>query len=260
MNNSIAVIGADQNLPDVLTQQERETLVTCEETITANIHTFIAVGQALRVIRDGRLYRETHQTFERYCRDRWDFTRTHGYRLIGATETMEVLSPIGGALPTAETQVRPLLQFELADRPKVWQDVQARLQLGASRCVTGRINQIVQYLIQGSDDKPYRRRCKELRKARRERLQHAEERMQRQFFEAHVTTRRQEAPLPDDNLTQLGNIASELQNTLVRMKDSYDAMEVPDDHVVKQMMVAIEVSIARLASRVAEQQAVGQTA
>ena len=263
MDNSTAgalVEEQDANVAEHLNQQEREMLAACEQTITANVQVFMKVGESLRLIRDSKLYRETHKTFQAYCRERWDFTRTHAYRLIGAAETMEVLSPLGDTLPTAETQVRPLLQFGLADRPQVWRDVQTRLRIGDSRCATGKINQIVQNLIQGSDDEPYRQRRKVLRRERRERLRQAEKREQRLICESHVTSRRQEAPLPDDNLTQLGNIASKLKNALVRTKDSYEAMEVPDDHVVNQMMVAIEISVARLTSWIAAQRTQDQAA
>jgi hypothetical protein len=41
-------------------------------------------GEALTVIRDGKLYRATHATFEDYCQQVWGIERRHGYRLIEA--------------------------------------------------------------------------------------------------------------------------------------------------------------------------------
>lgn len=41
-------------------------------------------GRALTVIRDARLYRETHATFEAYCRERWQMSRPRAYQLISA--------------------------------------------------------------------------------------------------------------------------------------------------------------------------------
>jgi hypothetical protein len=36
---------------------------------------FYEAGKALAELRDRRLYRSTHKTFETYCRDRFRFTR-----------------------------------------------------------------------------------------------------------------------------------------------------------------------------------------
>jgi len=53
-----------------------------EVIIGQGIATFIEVGIALAEIRDGRLYLETHSTFEDYCRVRWDLGRSRAYQLI----------------------------------------------------------------------------------------------------------------------------------------------------------------------------------
>jgi len=57
--------------------------------------TFVEVGQALMKIRDARLYRETHETFESYCRERWGWSRRHANRTIQAAEVAGVLGPMG---------------------------------------------------------------------------------------------------------------------------------------------------------------------
>lgn len=65
------------------------------------------------MIRDARLYRDTHATFEDYVEQRWDISRSPAYRLIDAWPLAERLSPIGDKLN--ERQVRELLP--LASRP-----------------------------------------------------------------------------------------------------------------------------------------------
>jgi hypothetical protein len=245
----------DTDVSEPLNQQERETLTSCEKTIAINIQTFVKVGEALRAIRDARLYRESHKTFEAYCRDRWNYGRAHAHRVISASETVKALSPIGDILPTAETQVRPLLQFDLADRPKVWADVRARIVSSHGRCTTRQVSQAIQELIQYSDDELYRRHRAEIRKQQRERRRQAEEREQRNFSKALLTRRQQEAALPDGDLNQLEEIASKLTNALARNKARYEALEIPDRHIVEQMMTTIEVSIKRLANWVGEQEA-----
>ena len=49
-------------------------------------------GQALRNIHDWRLYRETHATFEAYCRDRWNIGRAYAYKLIGCAISADKLN------------------------------------------------------------------------------------------------------------------------------------------------------------------------
>ncbi len=99
------------------------TLSECETVIEKGLSTFIEVGNALLEIRDNRLYREFHSTFEDYCRERWGFNRAHAYRFIDAAETIKNLSPIGDILPATESQARPLSQLPPEQQREVWQQV-----------------------------------------------------------------------------------------------------------------------------------------
>ena len=94
--------GADQ-----LTGREQTDLTTCEAALDNLRIAFWAAGKALQVIRDARLYRNTHATFEEYLADRWDMSRPQAYRLIDAWPLAERLSPIGDKIN--ESQVRELL-------------------------------------------------------------------------------------------------------------------------------------------------------
>ncbi|MFI6522605.1 hypothetical protein ACIBF1_44130 [Spirillospora sp. NPDC050679] len=96
-----------------LSHRERTDLKTCEAAIDGLRLAFWAAGKALQTIRDARLYRETHATFEDYVQDRWEFSRPQAYRLIAAWPLAERLSPIGDTALN-EGQVRELLP--LADR------------------------------------------------------------------------------------------------------------------------------------------------
>lgn len=90
-----------------LDEDEADLLARHEATIRAGLDTFREVGRALLVIRDERLYRTTHGTFEDYCQDRWLLTRQHVNRLVQASEVVGILEPIGST-PTTESQARPL--------------------------------------------------------------------------------------------------------------------------------------------------------
>lgn len=82
---------------------------------------FYEAGSALREIRDRKLYRSTHETFEEYCKERFGFQRSHCYQLIDASGVVDNLSAIGGQiLPTSERQVRPLTKLEPDEQRQVW--------------------------------------------------------------------------------------------------------------------------------------------
>lgn len=104
----------------ILDRSEAGELVECEAVIERGLATFYDVGTALLKIRDERLYRSTHDTFEDYCRGRWQMSRPQAYRLIEAAAIAENLSPIGDK-PTHESQIRPLTGLEPEQQRTVWE-------------------------------------------------------------------------------------------------------------------------------------------
>lgn len=102
-------------------------LAECEAVIQRGLATFVEVGQALLRIRDERLYRESHGTFEDYCRERWDFSVAQGKRLIAAAEVTEAMAPIG-AVPTTESVARELapLRAEPTQLREAWSEAVER--------------------------------------------------------------------------------------------------------------------------------------
>lgn len=100
---------------DEMTLEERNRLVVLEDAIDRSVRTQLEAGEALREIRDRRLYRRTHGTFEEYARQRFTFERAHAYRLIDMARVVEILSPAGDT-PTAERQARELAP--LLDEPE----------------------------------------------------------------------------------------------------------------------------------------------
>jgi len=91
-------------------------LAELETRIERGLQTFIEVGEALAEIRDQRLYRESHATFEAYCRERWGWSRQHAYRQIKAAQMVGTLSPMGDK-PANERQARALLAGTRESRP-----------------------------------------------------------------------------------------------------------------------------------------------
>jgi len=81
---------------------------------------FIDIGEALYEIRESRLYREGFDTFEDYCRNRWNFSRQRAYQLIEGAKIAELLSTDVTICPTSEAQVRPLTRLSMNDARAAW--------------------------------------------------------------------------------------------------------------------------------------------
>jgi hypothetical protein len=106
-----------------LTIAEAGQLAAQEAVIERGLKTFVDVGNALLTIRDGRLYRASHGTFEDYCRERWGMTDRRARQLMGAAETIALLQTgtIVPVLPITESQARPLTALPPERQAEAWQ-------------------------------------------------------------------------------------------------------------------------------------------
>jgi hypothetical protein len=77
---------------EALTEQEEADRHRLELKVE---RAFYEAGAALRELRDKRLYRSTHRTFEDYCQERFGYTRRRPYQLIEAAIVFENLSALG---------------------------------------------------------------------------------------------------------------------------------------------------------------------
>jgi hypothetical protein len=97
-------------------------LVELELVVEQGLATFVDVGNALLEIRDSRLYRGSHDTFEDYLEGRWSMSRQRGYQLIDAARVSTMVDT------TNERQARELVP--LLDQPDelrdAWQQTQER--------------------------------------------------------------------------------------------------------------------------------------
>lgn len=91
-----------------LSPDESARLTELESVVRSGLDTFVTVGRALAEIRDGRLYREMHGTFEAYCEEQWSLPRTRAYELISASEIAGRVSEISDIAPTREGQAKEL--------------------------------------------------------------------------------------------------------------------------------------------------------
>lgn len=90
-----------------LSRTEAADLFELERTISRGLAIFTDVGQALAAVRDRRLYRATHDTFEAYCAEQWGFTDRRARQMIDAATTVAAL-PTGTTVPVSERQAREL--------------------------------------------------------------------------------------------------------------------------------------------------------
>lgn len=125
---------------EILTEAEQQDLEVLEMVIAQGIAAFYEVGRALREIRDRRLYRATHRSFDDYLKG---WTRRLGRRraeqLVEAARTMEELGfepaevrtigshspapqPLPAPRPTSERQTRPLAGLPAEDKRRIWLD------------------------------------------------------------------------------------------------------------------------------------------
>lgn len=105
----------------LLTSSNYKRLGDLEKIISEGKRAFVAVGTALAEIRDSKLYRVEHKTFEDYCREQWGWQKAHAYRLIEAANVVKA-SPIGDKI-TTESQARELAKAPEERRAEIIQSV-----------------------------------------------------------------------------------------------------------------------------------------
>ncbi|AUB44284.1 Site-specific DNA-cytosine methylase (plasmid) [Nostoc flagelliforme CCNUN1] len=142
-NKATSAASSDDTLPDNQDLEENPATATItvsavevpeltEEEQCDRLHlerkverAFFEAGKALTELRDRRLYRSTHKTFEEYCRERFGFSRRQPYHLIEAAvifdNLVEKCERNVHILPTNEWQIRPLSKLDADIQPEAWE-------------------------------------------------------------------------------------------------------------------------------------------
>lgn len=109
---------------DALSPVEFAKLENLEETINTGLKSFLDVGRALMQIRDEKLYRKSHDTFEVYCQQRWDMSIRFAQMQISAAKTADRISDAnhGSPLPKTERVARPLTKLPEEDQADAWEE------------------------------------------------------------------------------------------------------------------------------------------
>lgn len=115
---------------DVLERREFSTMVA---EIHSHLNDRLRVGQMLIAIRDRKLYRESHKTFEAFVRDEFGLKRQRAYELITASTVTKQLSENADTSTIAvpkESHAAELAKCPPAERPRVWQEAVASAPAG----------------------------------------------------------------------------------------------------------------------------------
>ena len=137
-----------------LTQDEEKERYRLELKVE---RAFYEAGSALRQLRDGRLYRSTHRTFEAYCQERFGMTPRPAYYLIaaaGVVENLEMRTIGSQIMPTTERQVRFLTNLQPEAQRQIWQQAvdEAGGKVPSGRIVKGIVERLKEKpLVKASD-------------------------------------------------------------------------------------------------------------
>ena len=106
-----------------LTVDGQAALVRCEAEIEDAKQSVVIGCNALARIRDERLYRATHASFESYCRERWSISASYAIKQQKAAAVIENLKADNcPSLPKNEAQARPLADLPPEQQSEAWRD------------------------------------------------------------------------------------------------------------------------------------------
>lgn len=139
-----AVLVGEDDIPDSLSADEQEQLERCERMIRKHEGAFFEYAFALLQIRDKRLYRSSHPSFQSYCREKLGWSRAYALRIAQAGEVIEGLPDGVRSLVKNEHTARILSRVAEGHRETILKQVQASGRpvsgpslLGAARGIDG---------------------------------------------------------------------------------------------------------------------------
>ena len=113
---------ATMNVKKGLSGQDMKDLKAIEKQIANGMPTFIRIGRLLGEILERRLYKLTHETWEDYCRQRWNWSRVHVWRQINAAREVDKMLPMGN-IPANERQARAAIETK-PTAPEIIEDAE----------------------------------------------------------------------------------------------------------------------------------------
>lgn len=135
-----------------LTRTEKTKLAKLESIIQDGLDGYAKAGQALKAIRDSKLYRDEYGTFEAYCLARWDYSDRHARRLIDASEVAKNITEAATKnrtnwsgnqtpQPATESQARELSKLPPEEQADAWEEVVATTATPTAAAIKGVVEQ-----------------------------------------------------------------------------------------------------------------------
>ena len=143
-------------ITEPLSAMEASALTHAEATIEQGLKSFVEVGEALAKVRDERLYRVDHSTFEAYCQGRWGMDRRNANRTI---EAAEIVSGLGSIDPTAPApanigQARELSGLPTTEAAEIMQRASSGGKVTAGAIKAARTEVIADHTAKAVEDFP----------------------------------------------------------------------------------------------------------
>jgi hypothetical protein len=122
---ALATQADSQAIQPTLAPEEHTRLAELEAVVDKGLDTTFEVASALLEIREQRLYRETHTTWEDYIDARWQMSSRRARQLTASATVMKGLQDAGVTdLPTNEAQARHLAKLPPEQRPEALKEAQ----------------------------------------------------------------------------------------------------------------------------------------
>ena len=142
-----------------LTKSEQAELARLCKVVDEGLSSFLAVGTALVEINEKRLYRQSHETFEAFVRERWGITRQRAYQLMEAAEIKSEMSTSGlhqeiADEITSERQLRELSRVGTEALPEVVERVAEKCKADGVKPTAKVIREVVNESLGKPDPKP----------------------------------------------------------------------------------------------------------
>lgn len=154
-----------------LSKSEQSELARLCKVVDEGLTSFLAVGTALNEIKEKRLYRQSHETFDGFVKERWGMTGSRAYQLIDASkiskEVSTVVEETGIEIElNSESQLRELNQIGTEALPSVLGKIAEKCKAENKKPSASIIKDVVREEL-GKDKDPLGREVKHIDLARK---------------------------------------------------------------------------------------------
>jgi hypothetical protein len=108
-----------------LSPSDKKDFAALEKIVQKGVKSFLEVGKALLQIHSRKLYREKYTSWEGYLEERWNLSRSHGYRLVHAGEVAENLSHARDTIEMPGRLVEQLAKLPPDEQRRIFAQAQA---------------------------------------------------------------------------------------------------------------------------------------